>query len=147
MIEILLIGISVLAVLGAGMVMAKSNRQKQRAEQLNKENEQLISFLEKEKGLKNELATAFNALANVRLPEVLGKVDELANALESSQSRVDELTQMINNDKEYIVQLEDEAALKDKAMILKDKALGRVARAAIAKKKTTVVPKKVLKRA
>lgn len=120
-----LIIVGVLMVLGMGMMAAESEMQRKRSQSLAKlveeKNEFIKSMSESLEELKKKSEEREAALLDAAM--IVAGVEEKSKSL---NDRITELTDMINNDREYIVELEDE--------LKKAKKVARLSKSTVKKK-------------
>lgn len=93
-----------LAVLAMAFAMVESNQQKRKAQKAFQDAQKLLSLSNDLAGKADELRGVSESKDNI--------LDALIKEKEEAQAKVVELTQLLNNNQEYILALEDKAIAK-----------------------------------
>jgi len=102
--ELILTVTTLLSLLGIVFAMVESNQQKRRAQEASKDAQKLLSLANDLAGKADELKSISESKDTI--------IDSLLEQRDAAETKVVELTQLLNNNQEYILALEDKAIAK-----------------------------------
>lgn len=105
--ELILVAVTALSLLGTVFAMVESNQQKRSARSQGVHAQALTDRLVRAHQILEELQSSSNSKDTI--------IDSLLEQRDEAQTKAKELTQLLNNNQEYILALEDKAIAKKAA--------------------------------